>query len=272
MSQSPQRLRVRKLNHCYRDTSVLKDVSFELKTGEILALLGPNGSGKSTLLKRVAGILPAPRPHGQSQSILYYGLDVEAKPHSWRASRIAYVGPEFISAPYSFPLTAEEAVFLGRSSLNRGIFSLGSRADHLAVEDAMRRCGCWEWRARDLASLSGGERQLVGLARAIAQGASLLLLDEALSKMDLNHQVRVGQLLKDLAAQDYSIVLVSHDLNLASEWAESALLMNQGRVVAQGAISDVLTEAHLAELYPGCGFQVRPSPVSGAPKIYFPQK
>lgn len=243
---------------------MLREVGFDLAAGEILALLGPNGSGKSTLMKAIAGILP--RSAIDCGTVAYEGADLAAHRLSWRASRIAYIGAD-ISA--QFPMTAEQAVMLGRSCRGEGLLKLATREDEQAVERAMRQCHCWRLRSRDLATLSGGERQLVALSRALAQGARVLLLDEALSRMDLHHQAAMGGLLAELASLGYAVILVSHDINIASEWARSALLIDRGGVIARGAIGEALTEANVRALYPGADLFVGSNPVTGAPKVFF---
>jgi iron complex transport system ATP-binding protein len=136
---------------------------------------------------------------------------------------------------------------------------------------AMEQFHCWDWRDRDLQTLSGGERQLVSLARAFAQGARILFLDESLSQMDLHHQAHTGKLLKKMTEQGYAVVLVSHDVNLAAEWADTALLLGprgQGKI-AHGPMREVLTEQNLKKLYPGADLVVGTNPVSHAPKVFF---
>jgi iron complex transport system ATP-binding protein len=249
------------ITHRYAGRLVLDAISFELFPGEILSLLGPNGSGKSTLMKAVAGILRV-----DAGQVRYQGDDALRKSLAWRASRIAYVGADLTA---QFPMTAEQAVLLGRSCQGGGFLQLSSSEDRRAVEDAMKRCHCWELRHRDLHTLSGGERQLVGIARSLAQGARVLLLDESFSRMDLHHQAAMGRLLTDLSNQAYSIVLVSHDINIASEWAHTALLLKDGARVAHGPIREVLNEDTLKKLYPGSDLVIGRSPVTGAPKVFF---
>lgn len=257
------RLGVYGVSYRFSGRKVLEDVSFELASGEILTLLGPNGSGKSTLLKAIAGILPLRSSSGQ---VRYLGQDLLSQSLAWRAQRVAYVGADLIA---QFPMTALQAVTLGRSSQGGSFLRLSSKEDLVAVESAMRRCFCWELRERDLHTLSGGERQLVALARALVQGARVLFLDESMSRMDLHHQAAVGRLLKELAAQGFSAVLVSHDINIASEWAHTALLLKKGARVACGPIREVLTEVNIRALYPDSELVVGVSPASGAPKIFF---
>ena len=262
MSNQQPLLSVQGISLSYSGRQVLRDLSFELMQGEVLALLGPNGSGKSTLMKVIAG-LQSP----QAGTVKYLGTDVATQSLSWRAARVAYVGAD-ISA--QFPMTAQQAVLLGRSCLRGGgLFRLSTSEDLKAVEEAMKRCFCWELRERDLHTLSGGERQLVAIARALVQGARVLFLDESLSRMDLNHQAAMGKLLTELAAQGFGILLVSHDINVASEWSRSALLIRQGARVAFGPIREVLNEANIKALYPGAELVVGANPVSGAPQVFF---
>jgi iron complex transport system ATP-binding protein len=259
-------LSVRSIGYAYEKRQVLAEVSFELAEGEILALLGPNGSGKSTLMKVISGVLRGDA-RGAGGEIFFRDELVRSRDLAWRASRIAYVGSDLLA---QFPMTAEQAVLLGLSCRGgTGWLRMSTVADRAKVREAMERCLCWELRDRDLHTLSGGERQLVAVARALAQGARVLLLDETLSRMDLNHQAAMGGLLVSLAAQGFAVVLVAHDINVASEWARSALLLNQGRVVAHGPAREVITSERLRGLYPGADLVVAQSPTSGAPKVFF---
>jgi iron complex transport system ATP-binding protein len=246
---------------------IFDHLSFELNSGDYLALLGPNGCGKSTLLKLVAGILSLHHPGTEGQ-IKYRGTDFWVESQSFKARTIAYVGQDFSS---EFTLTAYEAVMLARTAAASGFSSHVSASDHEKVRQAMERCHCWEWRDRELQTLSGGERQLVSLARALSQGAKILFLDESLSQMDLHHQAFAGKLLKELSTQGFAVVLVSHDVNLAAEWASTALLLGprgQGKV-AYGPVREVLTEGNLKTLYPGAELFIAQNPVTGAPKVFF---
>jgi iron complex transport system ATP-binding protein len=256
------------LSHFYSSSQpIFEDLSFEIGQGDFLALLGPNGCGKSTLLKLVAGILPMGRK-GSSGQIRFRGEDFLGESHAFKAKTIAYVGQDFRT---EFSLTAYEAVMLARTAAASGFAEHISARDQDVVKKAMEECHCWEWRDRDLQTLSGGERQLVALARAFAQGAKILFLDESLSQMDLNHQSYAGKLLKEKTQQGYSVILVSHDVNLAAEWADKALLLGprgQGRV-AYGPMRDTLTESNLKKLYPGADLVIGANPVSGAPKVFF---
>jgi len=244
----------------------LDEVSFELAKGEIVVLLGPNGSGKSTLMKVISGILPLVRADGASGSMRYLGQNLTSIPQLRRAQLIAYIGSDLRA---QFPMSAEDTVFLGRTCQKFGFLRRVSEEDIRTVKWAMELCFCWDLRERNLETLSGGERQLVALACGLAQGARILLLDETLSKMDINHQAAVGKVLKGLARDGYTILLVSHDLNVASEWAERAILLKSGRKVAEGSIHEMVSEEKLRLLYPNTGVVIGRNPVTGAPKVFF---
>jgi len=248
-----------------RENPILEEVSFELEKGEILALIGPNGSGKTTLLKAISG-LHSLRGRGCSGVVQFKGSDFLSLSARERAQRVAYVGSELNP---EFPLRAEDVVLLGRTSQGGSLLHRMSEEDRQQVQWAMERTFCWSFRHRELASLSGGEKQLVALARALVQGAKILLIDEALSKMDLNHQAQVGKMLRSLAREGWSIVLVAHDLNLASEWASSGILLKNGRKVASGLMSEIITQEKLRLLYPETNLVVAPNPATGTPKIFF---
>ena len=246
--------------------AAVHEVSFELEAGEFVALLGPNGSGKSTLMKLISGVQSFRRGCGEGQ-IRCTGVDFLGLSPGARATKINYIGAELLA---DFPLTAFEAVLMGRSVAGAGLFSPASEEDRSRVEEAMRLCACWELARRDLRELSGGERQLVAVARALAQGAKILFLDEALSRMDLHHQALIGELLKGLCREKgYTVLLVSHDWNLATEWASRCILLKSGRILKQGLPAEVLTSQNLGELYPHAPVWVGPHPTHGGPKIYF---
>ncbi len=244
---------------------VLNDVSFEINKGDFVALLGPNGSGKSTLMKLASGVF-ALNQSGCSGHVRYLGQDFLSMPSWQRAQRVVYVPPEIRS---DFPLTAEEAVFLGRTCQGKGLLQWASRDDKEKVKWAMSLCLCWDLRNRKIEHLSGGERQLVALARALAQGAKILFLDETLSRMDLNHQAEIGKMLKNLTREGWSILLVSHDLNLASEWADRCIFLKKGKIVFQGLLRETLTEENIKKVYPESQLFMGMNPITGAPKVFF---
>jgi iron complex transport system ATP-binding protein len=220
---------------------VLENVDLHLQSGALACLLGPNGAGKSTLLRCVAGSL---RPtHG---IVLIDGVPVEEYERAVLARRLAVVPGQTVVA---FPMRVEELVALGRVPHEHPL--LGPRAvDRAAVSNAIERVGIGHLRGRDVRELSLGERQLVVLAMTIAQGARLLLLDEPTVHLDLRHQVAVMELLRDLAVRDgVTVLAVLHDLALASHFFPRLMLLNEGRLVADGSPPDVLTPARIRDVY-----------------------
>lgn len=252
------------INYSYGGGPVLNDVSLELERGRIVALLGPNGCGKSTFLKIMAGILPL-KGKGASGVVRFAGDSFFDLPAGVRATKVAYVAPDFHT---EFPMTAREVVSLGRIQ-HSGFGAKHRQETEDLVQRAMELCHCWGLRERDAHTLSGGEKQLVAVARAIVQGARILLLDETLSRMDLHHQAAIGRLLRKLAGEGYSIVLVSHDVNLATEWADDCLLMRKGVSIAFGPTREVLTIERVRTLYPSSDLVLGASPTTGAPKVFF---
>ena len=244
---------------------VLTEISLELSKGEIIALLGPNGAGKSTLMKIMAGMISL-RTSGNAGLVRYQGRDFLSLPSYRRAQLVVYVPPEIRA---EFPLTALEAVYLGRTCQRQGWLQKNSKPERTLVQWAMEKCLCWSLRDRYLDQLSTGERQLVALAQALAQGSQVLFLDETLSKMDLSHQSQIGKLLKELAHEGRSIILVSHDINMASEWADRVVFLSQGRIVLQGKVKEVLTHEKLNSLYPDASLVIGTHPTTGMPKVFF---
>lgn len=225
----------------FSEEFVLREVSFELARGEILALIGPNGGGKSTLLKLLGGVMD-PNP-GRIHQIKLQGRMAWDIPVHERAQTVAYLGSELHD---EFPLTVAEVVELGARVGGGTRSTIAER-----VERALERCGCQELRNQWIHELSGGERQRVILARGIAQGARVLLLDETFSKMDLHHQARLGALVRELTREGgQAAIWVSHDINLLSEWADRALLLKNGTPLALGSWNEVATENGLRRLYP----------------------
>ena len=251
-------LSAHELTYGFGGHSVLDGLSVQLFEGEILGLIGPNGSGKSTLLKILAGMIPVP-----GSSIELYGNALSSYSSGTRAGKITYVGAELRA---EFPLTALEVVSMGALSISNVPIGQSLRENALL---AMKRCHCDELASREIQSLSGGERQLVVLARAVLQGARILLLDESLSRMDLHHQAMVGELLRTLRSEGYSFILVSHDLNLTSEWATRCLLIKNGKNAADGTPESVLTEQTMNDLYPRANLVVGKSPSTGSVKVFF---
>ena len=238
-------LELRSLTLDYGARRALDDVSARLEPGTLAALLGPNGAGKSTLLRAVSGA-GAGSAARRSGMVLIDGVPLEEYDRAELARRVAVVPGQ---TRVAFPLRVEELVALGRVPHEHPL--LGPRAaDRAAVDAAIERVGIAELRGRDVRELSLGERQLAVLAMAVAQGPRLLLLDEPTVHLDLRHQVAVMELLRDLAARDgVTVLAVLHDVSLASHFFGRLLLLDRGRLVADGAPSEVLTPERIRAVY-----------------------
>lgn len=216
---------------------VLKDVSFDIEPGKFLAILGNNGAGKSTLLKCFDHIL---RP--DSGEVVLGGENLLTMSHREVAKRVAFVSQ---SVPDT-QMTVHDVVMLGRRPYMKWGFT---ENDHAIVHDAMDRLGVDGMRGRFLSQLSGGEKQKVMLARALAQQPKALLLDEPTSALDIQNQYQVLKMVRDICHDDRMVaVVVIHDLNLALRFCDRFLLMKEGQVYRCGDHS-VLDSRALKEVY-----------------------
>ncbi|MCY4616225.1 MAG: ABC transporter ATP-binding protein [Chloroflexi bacterium] len=236
---------------------ILRDVEVTVRRGEVVGLVGPNGAGKSTLLRVVTGML---RPSAGAVAIGGDALDALARREL--AMRVAVV-QQLPEAPST--MRVRDLVVLGRHP-HLGLLARESRHDFDVADEAMRRAGCDRFADRELGSLSGGERRRAFIARALAQEAPLLLLDEPTSNLDANAQVEILELVAELAATEAGVLLIVHDLTLAAAYCDRIVLLDRGEVVAEGPPSEVVTSEHVRRVYGG-GVTVLPHPVSGAPVV-----
>lgn len=225
----------------YRDRAALRDVTLTIDAGERVAIIGPNGAGKSTLLRVIAGLL---RP--ATGTVELGGDRVDRLERMTVARRLAVV-PQLPVLP--FATTVEEVVALGRLPHEHPVRGMRP-GDRAAVAAAIERVGVGHLLGRDARELSLGERQLVLLAMAVAQDAPVLVLDEPTVHLDLRHQVEVMDLVGDLNARDGTTILaVLHDLGLAAHFFPRLILLDRGRVVADGAPADVLAPERIREVF-----------------------
>ncbi|MEK7870521.1 MAG: ABC transporter ATP-binding protein [Nitrospirota bacterium] len=245
----------------------VEDLSFDVRAGEVLGIVGPNGSGKSSLLKLLAGLL---RPSsGQirlgSQSIGH--MD----PHLLARS-IAVVPQEYVQV---FPFTVAETVLMGRFPHRRGSWwgmGIGEESEHdlRQAHQAMVETDVVALAGRLVSDLSGGERQRVMIARALAQEPAVLLLDEPMAFLDINHQIEICALISRLQRErQLTVVLVSHDLNVASQSCDRVMMLKDGRIVQIGSPMETITPESLRAVY-GCDVVVDAHPHSGRPRITMP--
>ena len=219
---------------------VVREVTAVIERGEWVALIGPNGAGKTSLLRAVAGLLPC------DGSVSLAGVPLAELGRRERAQRLALVPQEPRTPPW---LTVAEYVLMGRTPYLRPLGREGD-ADREAAARALSRLDLEELAERTLGTLSGGERQRVVVARALAQEASIVLLDEPTASLDIGHQQQALDLLDALrGTESLTLVAAMHDLTLAAQYADRVLLLDGGRVVADGTPADVLTEEALARHY-----------------------
>jgi iron complex transport system ATP-binding protein len=247
MSSDPM-LQCRDLTCGYGGKPVVKNLSLTVRAGEVVALLGPNGSGKSTLLKAISKTLPI-----LSGDVLVQGASIRTMDFNTVARRMAFVPQE---EPATFPFKVRDVVTLGRLAHSSGLFDTAE--DYEAATGAMIESDCIDLEDRPITELSGGEKQRVLIARALAQHAPLLLLDEPTAHLDVRHQLSIARTVRAAATGGTTVLAAIHDLNLASIFADRAILIANGEMVQEGGIVDVLSSVKLDEVY-GVTFERIPS-------------
>ncbi len=225
-------LSIDQLTVSYDKTPILWDLSFEVKSGQIVGIIGPNGAGKSTFLKAALGIV---KP--LSGAIRFWG-----KPIREVRSRIAYV-PQKESVDWDFPITAFELVLMGRYG-RLGFFRRLREADKKSAQDALEIVGMSAFGNRQISELSGGQQQRLFLARALVQDADVFLMDEPFQGIDKTTEKILIEILHSLKMKGKTIFIVHHDLNTFKEYFDSLIMLNN-RLVAFGDTKEVLTERNL---------------------------
>lgn len=254
-------LQGRGLRAGYKDEDVLHGIDFELHAGEVLGVVGPNGCGKSTLLRAATGLLPL-----RGGEVTMGGERVENLPALERARRCA-VQPQ-VEAPL-FDHTVGQFVMLGRHP-HRGPLTPATDDDRAAAERALNDADLAPLATRSIRRLSTGEWQRALLARALAQEAPILLLDEPAAHLDPGHRFAVHVLLQRLARERQRAVLcISHDLNLAAEFCDRLMILSDGRVRALGKPEDVLTAENLQAVFRCGALRVTVNPFTGRPGTVF---
>lgn len=233
-------IEIKNLNVYYGLHHILKDISLNVKRGEIMALLGPNGSGKSTLIRALSGVVPA------SGSLCLAGRTLSGLAPASRARLMAVV-PQMVTLPPAF--TVLETVLLGRTPYLNFLGQISAKDQEIA-RCALAKVDASAFAERRVGELSGGEQQRVLLARALAQSTPVLLLDEPTTHLDLQHQVGLLELVHQLARNENLTVLIAlHDLNLAARYADRVALIVDGEIKAQGTPKEVLQSEMLSSVY-----------------------
>lgn len=252
-------LSVQHVSGGYSGEAVVKDVSFEVKKGELFGILGPNGSGKTTLLKMLSGILPI-----QQGEIYIGGNRLKSYSPKQLAQKVAVLSQHSTGA---FSYTVKETVSLGRYAHQKGLFQTWSQADETVVQRVMKQIGVSSFQDKNIQELSGGEKQRVFLAQALAQEPEILLLDEPTNHLDLSYQKELLDLLKQWTTQNgLTVISIFHDLNLAGLYCDRLLLLEKGIIKINHIPNEVLREETIRAVYK-TNIQKHPHPKIAAPQM-----
>jgi len=252
------KLELQSVGIVYGRNVVVKDLTFQVMPGEMVGLIGPNGSGKSTIIKAISRVISL-----YSGKILLDGKDVFKIPRGDLA-RLLGVVPQMSILPSAF--TAFEVVLMGRNP-HLGLLQYEGARDMSITWRAMEMTATQSLAERRIGELSGGEIQRIVIARVLAQEPKSILLDEPTANLDIRHQVEILDLIKSLCLEnDLTVVVALHDLNIASQYCDRLILINNGRVHAQGTPREVINSRNIEEVYgaEGC---VYAHPVDGLPVV-----
>jgi iron complex transport system ATP-binding protein len=251
-------IRVEKLTCAYSGKPVFEELTFAVQPAEMFIIIGPNGSGKTTLIKALAGLRPV-----SGGEIKFHDRPLKQYKRKELARLIAYVSQSIVE---DSPFTVQEMVLMGRSPY-LGVLGVEGEADLTIARQAIDYAGLAHLADRPMTRLSGGERQRALIARAICQQPRLILLDEPTAALDMAHQVRMMEILAGLRTDhETTVVMVSHDINLAAMYADRLLLLVDGRIVACGPPEVVVDTQILTRAY-DCPLRVDTSPVGPWPRV-----
>jgi iron complex transport system ATP-binding protein len=256
-------IEVNSISFRYHEDWVLQNISFRVEKGEFVGVIGPNGSGKTTLLKILYRLL-AP----QKGEILFELVPLKKMDQTDIAKRVAVVAQE---THLLFPFTVLETVLMGRSPYLRNLV-FESEKDLEIAKKAMEWTKILPFSERPLDELSGGERKRVFIARALAQEPEVILLDEPTANLDIHHQIDFLDLIVALNRErGLTIVMASHDMNMASEFCDRLILLQGGRIYQMGTPEEVITRENIENVY-GCEVWIDQHPISGMPRISLMKK
>lgn len=242
----------------YGNNMVVRDITFRVMPGEMMGIIGPNGSGKSTIIKAVSRVISP-----SSGQIFLDGKDISQIPRG-NLARLLGVVPQMPLLPNAF--TAFEVVLMGRNP-HLGLLQYEGARDIAITWQAMERTATHSLAERRIDELSGGEIQRVVIARVLAQEPKVILLDEPTSNLDIGHQIEILDLIRNFCLENnLTVVAALHDLNLASQYCDRLILINNGRVHAQGTPGKVINSRNIKEVY-GANGCVYTHPVNGLPAV-----
>jgi len=251
-------LRVNNLSYSIDQERILTDISFNVEKGEVFGVIGPNGSGKTTLLRLLSGLVPF-----NNGSIYYEGKSIKDYHKKDLARSIAYMEQE--GTPL-IPFTVEEVVSMGRYPWLKAFSDLKNE-DKRIIKEILTTLNLLDKSNQSVDTLSGGQRQLVSLARAMAQAPKLIFLDEPTTYLDIAHQKQVMQYVRKWQKEKgLTVIMVIHDLNLAAQYTDRLMLLKNGSVQAIGSVADVLKPSIIEKVYETKPLVIE-HPTSGVPQI-----
>lgn len=243
----------------YGNREVLQGLNLRLQAGEMVGILGPNGSGKSTFLLALAGVIPP-----ISGSIRVAGRDLSQTTARWRSRQMASVPQK---AAVSFPFRCLSVVLMGRYPYLQG-WGDYSREDRDIALQALEQTRTLPLAQRYMHEISGGEAQMIMIARALTQETPILLLDEATSSLDVAHKIQIFDLLREKNRQGSTLLCVMHDLNLAALYCPRLIFLKQGRIILDGPTDETFNDKNLSEIY-ATEIRVASHPITGSPQAHF---
>ena len=235
-------INIEKLNYSYGRKEVLKELSLDIDENKLTGIIGPNGCGKSTLAKNIIKYI-----NGKFESFKIMDTDIRELTHKKIAQLISYIPQKSIIIPN---ISVFDYVLLGRFPLLKNSWDNYSEQDYEIVENNINLLNIKELRDRNIETLSGGELQKALLARALAQEAKILLLDEPTSALDLNNAVEFMKILKNISMKkEISVIIIIHDLNLASLFCDTLIILKDGRFIEKGSPKEVINEENIKSVY-----------------------
>ena len=235
-------INIEKLNYSYGRKEVLKELSLDIDENKLTGIIGPNGCGKSTLAKNIIKYI-----NGKFEYFKIMDVDISQLSHKKIAQFISYIPQKSTIIPN---ISVFDYVLLGRFPLLKNSWDNYTKKDYEIVENNINLLNIKELRDRNIETLSGGELQKALLARALAQEAKILLLDEPTSALDLNNAVEFMKILKNISIQkNISVIIIIHDLNLASLFCDSLIILKDGRFIEKGSPKEVINEANIKSVY-----------------------
>ena len=235
-------INIEKLNYSYGRKEVLKELSLDIDENKLTGIIGPNGCGKSTLAKNIIKYI-----NGKFESFKIMDTDIRELTHKKIAQLISYIPQKSIIIPN---ISVFDYVLLGRFPLLKNSWDNYSEQDYEIVEKNINLLNIRELKDRNIETLSGGELQKALLARALAQEAKILLLDEPTSALDLNNAVEFMKILKNISIKkNISVIIIIHDLNLASLFCDSLIILKDGRFIEKGSPKEVINEENIKSVY-----------------------